>query len=455
MTDDARLPVGRIGRLLRIARLTAGVAKDAAGGAARRMVASTEDGVRVADEATHRAVAGRLAETLGGMKGLAMKVGQMLSYIDDFIPPEFRPVYRDALGKLRVKTHPAPFDRMCAVIAADLGKPPQEIFETFDPEPIAAASIGQVYRARTRDGVDVAVKVQYPGIADAIRSDLSNLDLFKKALSLLLPKVDVERSLADIEARIAEELDYGCELANQTEFARVWEGHPKVHIPRIFPDLSADHVLTSELVQGEPFATAEKATQEDRNEYGETMFRFVFRSLYLFGIFNGDPHPGNYIFHEDGRVTFLDFGCVQRFADATVRGFALVRKLAMEGDEGAARKAMIEAYSLPADLDEEEATYLGDYVLYCLRPVTVEGPFPFDRTYTGGILDLSLRGARMGFRKVFSRGIREAKAPGLIFLNRLQYGFASVLALLEAVRDWRAIMDEIDRECATAGKPMV
>lgn len=371
----------------------------------------------------------------------------MLSYIDDFIPPAHRGTYRDALRGLQVRARPLRREEVEAVIREELGAPPGDIFARFDPEPIAAASIGQVYRAALACGTEVAVKVQYPGIREAILSDLKNAELFRAALSLVLPKVDVDRSLADITSRVLEECDYACELCNQEEFARAWEGDAEVRIPRVFRELSGARVLTSEHVAGPGFHEMLARTgAAERARYAAIMYRFVFRSLYVHGLFNADPHPGNYLYPPDGRVAFLDFGCVQRYDADAVAAFRRVRRLAMDGARGAPfREAMQAGYGIPADIDEEEWAFLEEYVLLCFEPVRAPR-FRFDRAYTERIADLTLRWAPIGARKALRKGVWEAKRPGLVFLGRIQYGFASVLAAMDVEADWRAIMEEIDGE---------
>jgi predicted unusual protein kinase regulating ubiquinone biosynthesis (AarF/ABC1/UbiB family) len=432
-----------------LGQMAAGLAGDLAGAAGRVVAGTARD---AAAARLHEQAAGRLLETLGRMKGLPMKLGQLLSYLDDFIPPEHRTVYREVLGKLQAQAPPMGWKEMAAVIETDLGAPPDAIFAAIDPEPIAAASIGQVYRARARDGREVAVKVQYPGIADAIRADLENVGLLRAALSLVLPKLDVEQSIADLTARVLEECDYGCELNNQEDFADIWQGDDEVRVPRVVSALSSDHVLTSELVVGDTFAAAVAgATPAERSRYGLVIYRFVFESLYLHGVFNGDPHPGNYLFLPGGRVAFVDFGCVQRFPPDAVREFQRVRHLVFGGVRGAPLwDAMVHAYGLPADSDAAERSFLERYLVCCFEPVLRDEVFRFDRTYTEKLADLTMEGALLGARKALRKGVREAKRPGIIFLNRIQIGLASVLAQLGAEANFRRMIDQVDARLAVA-----
>ena len=212
------------------------------------------------------------------------------------------------------------------MIEAELGKPPEELFVEWDPQPLASASIGQVHRAVVVDpqsGLEraVAVKVQYPGVGDAIAADLRNADLLGALLRQGFGGLDPDDMVAEIKERITGELDYALEATNQHAFADHYRGHPFIHVPDVLPSLSTARVLTTELVTGATWAEALTWDQDERDQIGECLFRFVFRSLYGMHLFNGDPHPGNYLFHGDGRVTFLDFGLVKRFTDAETATF--------------------------------------------------------------------------------------------------------------------------------------
>jgi predicted unusual protein kinase regulating ubiquinone biosynthesis (AarF/ABC1/UbiB family) len=340
------------------------------------------------------------------------------------------------------------YDEMAAQIRRDLKKEPEEIFAEIQKEPIAAASIGQVYRARTREGRDVAVKVQYPGIKEAIENDIKNVEVLRSALSVILPKVDVDRSLEDLTSRVLEECDYGCELNNQEDFRRAWDGDAEVFIPHVLPELSGDRVLVSELVVGDHFADMlVRADQAERTRNGKIIARFVFRSLYVHGMFNADPHPGNYLFMPDGRVAFLDFGCVQRYAHETLLAFREVREAAINGMESSAFQRVIKSsYGLPDTLDDEEREFMERYVKCCFWPVLAPQPFRYGREYTQKLADMTMQGTMIGARKAIRKGVWEAKTPGLIFLNRINFGLNSILSALGAEADWRELVRVIDDE---------
>ena len=280
---------------------------------ARRLFASAERKERLDEEHMLR-TATQVADTLGNMKGVLMKFAQMQSFINEQLPGP----WKDALAKLQAEAPPMSAELAAEVVENELGKPPTELFAEWDPVPIAAASIGQVHRAITHDDVAVAVKVQYPGAANALTSDLANIEVFMQlamkaaAQDPDVPDFDLAPIVAELKARITEEVDYRREADNQRHFADYFAGHPRISVPQVVDDLSTDRVLTTHLVEGARFAEIESWSQEERDLAGETVFRFVYHCIFRLGAYNGDPHPGNYVFRPGGDVTFLDFGLVKR-----------------------------------------------------------------------------------------------------------------------------------------------
>src|SRR6266516_4993343 len=256
-----------------------------------------------------------VAVTLGAMKGVLMKIGQMASYVDDGLAP----AVRRTLRRLQDRVPPMGQELAAAVVESELGMPPERAFARWDPEPIAAASIGQVHRAITIDGRAVAVKVQYPGIAETITADLGNVALLRRMLRITAPSQDVDALLAELRERVIEELDYRREADNQRLFAAYYDGHPTIGIPAVIGELSTRRLITSELSGGARFAELASWSQAERDLAAETIYRFVVRSLYDVHAYNGDPHPGNYLFYGAGKVTFLDFGLVKHFTPAELR----------------------------------------------------------------------------------------------------------------------------------------
>ncbi|MFM2046782.1 MAG: hypothetical protein RL383_859, partial [Actinomycetota bacterium] len=297
----------------RLARLGARLGFGHAATSARKVFAGAERREQLSRDRELR-TAQQIAAELGNMKGALMKLGQMASYLDDGLPEPLRM----ALSQLQSQAPPMSNDLVRGVIREELGGEVEDLFVEFDVQPIAAASIGQVHRAIILDpstGAEraVAVKVQYPGVAEAIDADLRTADLLGALLALGFRSLNPEEMVAEIKDRLREELDYTREADNQRLFAGFYRGHPFVNVPDVVDAYSTRRVLTTELVTGATFDEVLGWSQEERDMAGEAIFRFVFRSLYRFRAFNGDPHPGNYVFHGGGRVTFLDFGLVKHF----------------------------------------------------------------------------------------------------------------------------------------------
>ncbi len=271
----------------------------------------------------------QVAETLGHMKGALMKLGQMASYLDQGLP---EPV-REVLAQLQSDAPPMAPELVATMVRAELGDLPERIFSQWDPHPIAAASIGQVHRAVTDGGIDVAVKVQYPGVDEAITADLQNTDLLFSILGVLFPGMDPGPIVEELSQRVEEELDYRAEASHQRHFAAAYRDHPYIHVPEVLDDLSSSRVLTTELATGASFAEVVEWPEEERQLAAETIYRFAFGSIYGLHAFNGDPHPGNYLFRPGGQVTFLDFGLCKRFTPEEVRIFEdMIRSIVLEHD---------------------------------------------------------------------------------------------------------------------------
>jgi predicted unusual protein kinase regulating ubiquinone biosynthesis (AarF/ABC1/UbiB family) len=343
------------------------------------------------DVAFQLRTAGDVAATLGGMKGVFMKVGQLASFVDDAMPEHVR----TALAQLQDSAPPMAPELAASVVRAELGAPPEVIFRTWDPTPLAAASIGQVHRAVLQDGTAVAVKVQYPGIDKTMEADLAQLELGRLVVPLMGPRMDYRAMTTEVRARLSEELDYTIEAANQRQFSDWYEGHPFIHIPRVIDELSTKRVLTSTLGTGMRFAQLEKAPQPDRDLAAEVIFRFVHRSIHDHLTFNGDPHPGNYLFDGSGVVTFLDFGLVKhltpRALDLTM---AHAHAAAIEPDPARSRALVEEAgYYVPG------------------APLTDHQMFSFDQMFWSYLIDdgpvtLTAEWASDTVRRYFFQGRR-------------------------------------------------
>jgi predicted unusual protein kinase regulating ubiquinone biosynthesis (AarF/ABC1/UbiB family) len=303
-----RIPTSRLSRTARVTGLAAGQAARQLGTATANLTRG-EEGKQQALERRHVEAAQQIVSALGTMKGAAMKLGQVMSFLDvGLVPEEYREEFQRKLGELRDAAPKVRFSDMRKVVETELGEKLGEAFAEFDETPIAAASIGQVYRARLHDGRDVAVKVQYPGVAQAVRADMQNLGMILRLLKRIAPGLDVKATAEEVRSRIGEELDYELEAQNQRSMTRIFRGHPFIVVPDVVTSLTREKVIVSEFVSGLGFDAIKQLDQETRNRVGETVFRFYFGCMYRHHQFSGDPHPGNFLLMDDGKVAFLDFG---------------------------------------------------------------------------------------------------------------------------------------------------
>jgi len=423
-------------RNLDVARLGARVGGTYATTAARKAFASAERRIELDHERELR-TAEAVAERLGNMKGALMKLGQMASYVDEALPAPLR----EALAQLQAHAPPMSADLAAATIERELGAPPEQLFVEWDPAPLAAASIGQVHRAVIVDrgsGEEraVAVKVQYPGVADAISADLRNADLLGTILRQAFTGLDPTEMVAEIRERITEEVDYRLEARNQQRFADHYRGHPFVRVPSVLPHLSTARVLTTELATGASWAEALTWDQHERDLIGESLFRFVFRSLYGLHAFNGDPHPGNYLFHGDGRITFLDFGLVKHFTDLEMSTFvAMVRAAAYDHDVPGFRRVLEDAGMLRrgAPVPDDE---LGGYFSQFYEAVRHDAEVTWSGGYASSIV-----------RHTFDRTspiAQYATVPrAFVFIQRINLGLYALLGELRATGNYRRIAEEL------------
>lgn len=423
MTDDdahskqRRLPRSRIGRLARLAQV-----------GARSGAALLRD--RPSDVAARKA-----ADALGQLRGLATKVGQMASYVDGLVPEAHQGAYGRWMKGLQSAAPQSSPAEIKALVEEQLGAPIDALFAEWSDGPIASASVGQVHRARLADGRPVAVKVQHPGIIEAMNSDLRNAGLVESALGTMagMRKFNSREVLEEIRARFREELDYGLEAERQQAFGAFFTDDPQVHVPAVIADRSAARVLTTELVEGLDFDAACAADEATRAEWGRTLWRFVYKSNLVGGLFNADPHPGNYFFQPDGRVAFIDFGCVQQLVPERRERAAALHRAAHRRD----REAFHAAARLLLDL--EGGRYEGRALAYierCFAPF-FEAPFRITRPYVAELVGL-MRGLIVDFRKGKDDGYVPLP-PGMFFINRLQFGFYSIMARLDVELDYIAI----------------
>jgi predicted unusual protein kinase regulating ubiquinone biosynthesis (AarF/ABC1/UbiB family) len=324
------------------------------------------------------------------------------------------------------------------VIESELGSAPDTVFLEWDPVAIGAASIGQVHKAVTRDGRVVAVKVQYPGVDRAIKSDLDNAEfLYGLFASFALKNLDVKALVDELRQRMADELDYRLEAKLQQEFADRYRGHPFIHVPDIVTELSTRRVLVSDWVDGMRFEEfLARADSGTRQKAAEVIFRFAQGAIQHHHVFNGDPHPGNYIFHNDGSVTFLDFGLVKRWGPGELESLSDVLDCILARDAKGVVREAVEAGFLPADhgLDDD---LVFEYVSGPYEPFM--GPdFTYTRAWTGEALQkvIDMQGR-------YGEVIRQLNMPpSYVILDRVVWGVSALLGRLEAKNRWRDLLAE-------------
>ena len=394
-------------------------------------------GVVGASGATDGVIGQAMARELDQMKGMAMKVGQILSYFDGVLPEETHA----ALQSLQRGARPVAFETMGAVVQEAFGEPAQALFEEFDEQPVAAASIGQVYRARYL-GQPVAVKVQYPGVAETIDADFKRLGKLAR-LASLASAVDGVAIAEELRQSIGEECDYRREAAYQDAFAQVWDHDPAVLIPRSVPARTAEKVITTQWCEGRDFYTfVAEASQERKNEVAQLLARFAYRSMFGRGTINADPHPGNYLFPRNGPVVFLDFGCVRRIDTEFLE---VERRLAQVVVED--RRSEFDEALLATRMVVNEARFDFDFhwKMLCHQYEPYRSPsyhFTFDYMKRG--MEFS------GHKNPNMR--RLSIPPPWIWLTRLQWGLHAVMARLDARGCYSELMRE---ELARPLEPMV
>jgi predicted unusual protein kinase regulating ubiquinone biosynthesis (AarF/ABC1/UbiB family) len=442
-------PVSRLGRMARLGALAPRALPIAAEAMRRAMgTRRTEEEEALARRRvlqSAKKTAEAMLKTLGEMKGLPLKFGQMASYIDGLAPPGYEERFQRVLARLQQKAPPLSPEAAVKVIREDLGAHPRELFAEWDTDPFAAASIGQVHRAVTRGGERVAVKVQYPGIDKAIESDLKALSMLESMIAPIGRRYQSKEALAEIKSVFLAEVDYRREAETVDVFRRIHEHDDDVVIPRVVHSLSSKRVLTLELIGGQDYASfQDRAPQADRSAAGKTLTRFMFRALWKYGLLYADPHPGNYRFLGGGRVAFLDFGCHKLLAPSLVAGMKRYITALQRGDLPEFYQACIEVLGYDPDDQDSFALYT-EYTKLVLQPFMVDAPFKFTKEFARESVAFLVRGGR---KLVFKENEALPNLPGavrtpgdLTFVNRLQWGFTSVLAGLGAEANWRRLVD--------------
>jgi predicted unusual protein kinase regulating ubiquinone biosynthesis (AarF/ABC1/UbiB family) len=430
-------PTSRIARTRRFGGLVAGQGIRWAGTRAANTLRSDEK----ADAATGEraaATAHELVKQLGQMRGAAMKIGQVLSTVDfTAIPESEREEFKQTLATLRDDVPPLPFNKVEKLLKDELGERLSDVFSEFDEEAFAAASIGQVHKATTTEGKRVAVKIQYPGIAEAVETDLRNMQMVFPLVKRLAPGLDVKALATELRERIGDELDYEVEAQNHRAMARAWRDHPFVFVPPVDTARSRRRVLVTELLYGRRFEEIKRLDEAERDRYGEIVFRFFFGSLKHLRRASGDPHPGNYLLLDDGRVGFLDFG-LMRVVDADyLEGERALAQAVARGDADATFRGLSTLGYLP-----EPDTFDPECLLGQIRSAGEWYLEPgFRRLTPGYVADLLDRSSspRSPF---FEEMRRETIPPQALLIRRMEGLVLSTLGELRAGADWSGLGSE-------------
>jgi predicted unusual protein kinase regulating ubiquinone biosynthesis (AarF/ABC1/UbiB family) len=438
VADDHKIPKGRIRRSAKLGTAMGAQATRYAGTKAAS-VARSEEAAGERLEARHLETARRMASVLGEMKGAAMKLGQLASFIDtEFLPPEYAELYQEELSKLRSSAEPMPWKQVVKVLEEEYeGDRIDGLFEHIDEEAFAAASIGQVHRARMVDGRDVAVKIQYPGVAEALEADLANAGMIVRLAKALAPGLDAGAIAKELRERVLEELDYEYEAQNHRTFARAYRNHPFIYVPDVITRLSHRRVLVTEYVDGYSFDEVREMDQSTRDRFGEIVFRFCFGSIYHLQHFNADAHPGNYILMRDGRVAFLDFGMTKRLDPEQIELEQRAVDAASRKDPEALREALADLGFVknPSKLDAER---LMEHVM------VVGGWYLEDREYRPSARRVMkvIESTTDPRSEYYSLMRRESVPADELMGRRMETGLLAVLAQVGATRNWHRIMRE-------------
>ena len=434
---EASIPTGRLRRAARVGGLVGGQAVRAAATKAANATRSA-DARQAATERRQIEEAEQIVDVLGHMKGVAMKVGQIASVVDlAGLPPEERDRFQTKLAALRDSAPRVEFKQMRKVIEDELEQRLDDVFDEFEPDPVAAASIGQVYRARLADGRRVAVKVQYPRVAAAVRADLQNIGLLLRAAKRIAPGLDAEAVASELRERLGEELDYEHEAEAQRTFARRFRGHPFIVVPDVMTDLSRERVLVSEWIDGAGFDDVKGLDSAARDRFAEIVFRFFFGSLYRDGHFSADPHPGNYLLMDDDRVGFLDFGMTKRIAPERMEHERAAIRASLEGDAAGVRSHLAALGFFKLDDPTIDSDDMLAYVRNFHDWHAEDRPFTITRSY---VAELTANAAPGSANWELEK--RLSLPAEAYFSRRLETLTLGVLGQLDSTANWHRIMGE-------------
>jgi predicted unusual protein kinase regulating ubiquinone biosynthesis (AarF/ABC1/UbiB family) len=423
--------------MARIGRLVAGQGARTAGGRVADRARSPEARQK-AESARYARVAEEIVEQLGQMKGAAMKLGQVLASVDfPNLEPEDRDRLRGKLAALRDQAPRVSFGQMEKLMAAEWGARPSRVLAELDTEAAAAASIGQVYRGVTHEGREVAIKVQYPGIAEAVESDLRAATLLVPLLRRMAPGLDGRAVLGELRERISEELDYELEAQHQRRVARAWRDHPHVLVPGVDTTLSTRRVLVTDWVHARDFRVMRELPDAERDRLGEILYRFFFATAAEHGLALGDPHPGNVMLAADGRLVVLDFGLLRELPPEYLEREADVHRAIGARDAAGTERALRALGYLNGPVDAglllQHMRLAGSWLWDAEQPLRLSGEY-----------------ANALGRRIMAQGrpvldmLRGFDVPAeALLLRRMDNLVFTVLCDLRAAADWGAVAGEL------------
>jgi len=400
----------------------------------RQAIANHDEKKRLESQ-YHVKTAEEAAKMMGQMKGVFMKIGQIVSFTNDSLPPEAR----NALATLQQSAPPMDFSLVREVLTKELGRPPEEIFKHIDHEPLAAASIGQVHRAKLKDGTEVVLKVQYPGVDEAIRSDLKASAGLAAIIGAVNRNIDAAAVVEELKEIVLQELDYRQEIRSQQLFCELWRDHPLIRVPKVYPQYSSQRVLCQEFKRGLRFKDfLAQANEQERKLATRVLHDFVFDSMNRFCVFNGDPHPGNYLFHEDGGITFLDYGCIKYFDPKFIISLRKMSRSLVEGDKVRFEQFCHEqGFILPGRPYDIEKIWA--FMRYNSEPMLEDKPFRYTKEWLGQASEL------MKAENVWQMNLPK----DFLFFNRITFGLNSLFEQLGAEENFhrfnlRYVYEELD-----------
>jgi predicted unusual protein kinase regulating ubiquinone biosynthesis (AarF/ABC1/UbiB family) len=425
--QGSEIPQSTVARTARMVSIPIGLAGRGALGIGRQLVGQSSNVVLAEIQ---EKTAEQLFKVLGELKGGAMKFGQALSVFEAALPEDIAKPYRETLTKLQESAPPLPTRVVHKVLAKELGEDWRDNFASFEDLPTASASIGQVHKAQWKDGRSVAVKIQYPGAAEALISDLNQIQRFAKIFQLVMPGLEMKPLLEELRSRIIEEVDYRYEAQAQETYARVYDGDPDIAIPKVV--MVSDRVLVSEWLEGTPLSQIiAKGTQEQRNNAGMKLARFHFTSPDRAGLLHADPHPGNFRLLTDGRLGVLDFGACNRLPNGFPEPMKRLLKHALDDDSTALYEGFKKDGFILADVEVNPELVL-DFLVPLVEPLRTK-TFKYSREW------LRDQSARVGDPRnpTAKIGFQLNLPAEYVLIHRVTLGTTGIFCQLEAEGNFR------------------